>query len=304
MFSELIDSVENYIAVKNITPVIYNIEIKANPEKDGLYQPKPEDLIKMVMEVIKEKNLGPERYQIQSFDVRQIQEVHENYPYVVTGFLTGNKDKTLKENLAVLGYVPQVYSPNYQLATPELIEKVHSYGMKFVPWTVNELEDMKRLISWGVDGLIAQGAEAGGHLLGVEPALEFATRALEVAGERPVFVAGGIADAADVRAVLDTGAAGAVAGTRFLLTDESAAHPDYKRRVLAATRTVETTLFGMGWPARHRVVENGATSRWLSPSGEVRPVPDRINAIAKVTEVDSLLTKGERWAGFIEAPSA
>lgn len=154
LFSELIDSVETYISEKNIPPVIYNIEIKASPEKDGYFQPKPRDLIRMVMEVVQNKGLEPERYQIQSFDVRQIQEVHENYPYVVTGFLTGNKNKSLDENLKELGYMPQVYSPNFQLATPELIEKVHSYGMKFVPWTVNEQEDMKRLISWGVDGII------------------------------------------------------------------------------------------------------------------------------------------------------
>jgi glycerophosphoryl diester phosphodiesterase len=154
LLSELIDSVEQYSVLKNIPPVIYNIEIKANPEKDGFYQPVPKDLVQMVMKVIHEKDLGPERYQIQSFDVRQIQEVHKNYPYVVTGFLTGNKKNSLEENLKIIGFVPQVYSPNFQMATPELIKKAHSYGMKFVPWTVNKLEDMKRLKSWGVDGII------------------------------------------------------------------------------------------------------------------------------------------------------
>lgn len=154
LLSELIDSVEQYIALKNIPPVIYNIEIKANAEKDGFYQPKPENLIKMVMEVIAEKDLARERYQIQSFDVRQIQEVHKNYPNVVTGFLTSNKKNTLEENLKIIGFVPQVYSPNFQMATPELIKEAHSHGMKFVPWTVNRLDDMKRLKKWGVDGII------------------------------------------------------------------------------------------------------------------------------------------------------
>jgi NAD(P)H-dependent flavin oxidoreductase YrpB (nitropropane dioxygenase family) len=117
----------------------------------------------------------------------------------------------------------------------------------------------RRAIDDGADGLIAQGVEAGGHLLGVEPALEFLPTALEVAEDRPVLLAGGIAEGADVRRALATGAAAGVAGTRFLLTDECAAHPAYKQRVLGATETVETLLFSLAWYARHRVVPNAAT---------------------------------------------
>lgn len=133
----------------------------------------------------------------------------------------------------------------------------------------------------GADGLIAQGVEAGGHLLGVEPALEFLARALEVARERPVLLAGGIADAGDVHSALADGASAAVAGTRFLLTDECAAHPAYKQRVLGSTETIETLLFSVAWHARHRVVPNAATERWcrsrpLGPRG-VRAI-NRISA--------------------------
>jgi NAD(P)H-dependent flavin oxidoreductase YrpB (nitropropane dioxygenase family) len=80
----------------------------------------------------------------------------------------------------------------------------------------------------------------------------------------PVLAAGGVADAADVTRLLDAGAAAAVAGTRFLLTEESAAHPGYKRRVAEADRTLATLLFGVGWPLPHRVVPNAATRRWCS----------------------------------------
>jgi len=135
-------------------------------------------------------------------------------------------------------------------------------------------------VAWGVDGLIAQGAEAGGHLLGREPALSFLPRALAIAGTRPVFVAGGIASGADTARALAAGAAGAVAGTRFLLTHESRAHPRYLEQVLGARETVETTLFGLGWPARHRVVANAATRRWLRPDGAVRGVPALLNAVS------------------------
>jgi nitronate monooxygenase len=54
-----------------------------------------------------------------------------------------------------------------------------------------------------------------------------------------------------------------VCGTRFLLSAESGAHPLYKQRLLDAGDTVVTELFGFGWPAPHRVVQNDATRRWL-----------------------------------------
>lgn len=118
----------------------------------------------------------------------------------------------------------------------------------------------------GVDGLIAQGREAGGHLLGVEPTSEFLGRALEIAGGRPVLAAGGIASRAAAARALDQGAAAVVSGTRFLLTEECAAHPAYQQRVLGAPRTLDTRLFSVGWSDRHRVVPNAATDRWCARS--------------------------------------
>jgi NAD(P)H-dependent flavin oxidoreductase YrpB (nitropropane dioxygenase family) len=125
----------------------------------------------------------------------------------------------------------------------------------------------------GADGLVVQGREAGGHLVGVEPALDALSGVRAAAGETPLWLAGGIADAADARRALDAGATAVVAGTRFLLTHESGAHPGYKQRVLRASRTLETQLFGLSWPMRHRVVPNAATDRWCAPDGTVpRPL--------------------------------
>ena len=71
--------------------------------------------------------------------------------------------------------------------------------------------------------------------------------------------------------LVDAVAAGVVAGTRFLLSDESHAHPDYKRRCVEAEGTLLTELFGLSWPnAPHRVIPNAATRRWLS-AGERGP---------------------------------
>lgn len=136
----------------------------------------------------------------------------------------------------------------------------------------------RQAIDWGAGGLIAQGCEAGGHIAGDTSALAFLPRAIDAAGGRPVLLAGGIANAQDTLAALAAGADGVVAGTRFLLTHEARAHPEYQRRILAADKTFRTTLFGLGWPVPHRVVANAATRRWCHDDGRARLAPRVINA--------------------------
>jgi nitronate monooxygenase len=115
----------------------------------------------------------------------------------------------------------------------------------------------------GADAVIAQGVEAGGHVRGKIPVLELLERTL-AAVRIPVLAAGGIVERDEVRTVLEAGAVAAVLGTRFLMSDESRAHPEYKRRCARADATLLTELFGLGWPdAPHRVVANAATERWL-----------------------------------------
>jgi NAD(P)H-dependent flavin oxidoreductase YrpB (nitropropane dioxygenase family) len=125
------------------------------------------------------------------------------------------------------------------------------------------VEEAKAAAAAGADLVIAQGVEAGGHVRGSTPMLELLER-VRAAVDIPVLAAGGLIDAEGVRAALDSGAVAAVVGTRFLLSDESHAHPDYKQRCVDADETVLTELFGLGWPnAPHRVIPNGATRRWL-----------------------------------------
>jgi len=116
----------------------------------------------------------------------------------------------------------------------------------------------------GADAVIVQGVEAGGHVRGTVPALELFDRVkAALPAGYPLLLAGGIAERADVERALEAGATAAVAGTRFLLAEESRAHPEYRRRLLGAEETVLTELFGTGWPAPHRVIANAATERWL-----------------------------------------
>jgi NAD(P)H-dependent flavin oxidoreductase YrpB (nitropropane dioxygenase family) len=130
----------------------------------------------------------------------------------------------------------------------------------------------------GADAVIVQGVEAGGHVRGGRPALELLDRVrAALPRDYPVLLAGGVADRSDVERALEAGAAAAVAGTRFLLSEESRAHPDYKRRLLKSEKTVLTELFGAGWPARHRVVPNAAIERWLRKGPEAPPLHRLVN---------------------------
>ena len=116
----------------------------------------------------------------------------------------------------------------------------------------------------GADAVIVQGVEAGGHVRGEVPALELLERVrAALPPAYPLLVAGGIADRADVCQALDLGASAAVVGTRFLLSPESRAHPEYRQRLVDSDTTILTELFGVGWPAPHRVVANAATAQWL-----------------------------------------
>jgi NAD(P)H-dependent flavin oxidoreductase YrpB (nitropropane dioxygenase family) len=126
------------------------------------------------------------------------------------------------------------------------------------------VEEARAAQAAGADAVIAQGSEAGGHVRGTLPAAELLLRVRAALGAYPVLSAGGIADRRDAEARLDAGAEAVVSGTRFLMTAESGAHPAYKERLLRAEETVRTELFGLGWPAQHRVVPNEATDRWLA----------------------------------------
>jgi len=126
------------------------------------------------------------------------------------------------------------------------------------------VEEARAAHAAGADAAIVQGVEAGGHVRGTAPALELLERVrAALPPGYPVLLAGGIADRGDVERALEAGASAAVAGTRFLLSEESRAHPEYRHRLLGAEKTILTELFGFGWPAPHRVVANAATDRGL-----------------------------------------
>ncbi len=152
LLAELIDSVEAYVKKNHLKPVYYNIETKSELNGDGRLNPTPDVFTALVMGVINQKKIA-NRVTIQSFDPRTLQVSHKTFPKQKTAWLIANKD-SFADNIKSLGFTPSVYSPAFQLVTADLIKEAHALKVEVLPWTVDEVADMKRMIELGVDGII------------------------------------------------------------------------------------------------------------------------------------------------------
>ena len=113
------------------------------------------------------------------------------------------------------------------------VETIKATGAKLICFAPT-LVMGKRLIRHGVDALIIEGCEAGGHIGPVSTSVLAQEILPHLAGEVPVFVAGGIGRGEAIAAWLEMGAAGVQLGTRFVCATESIAHPNFKRAFLRA----------------------------------------------------------------------
>lgn len=152
---DLIDSVEQYIKDRQLSAVYYNIETKTSPDGDHVFHPAPDIFVTLLMQVIIKKNIA-ERVIIQSFDIRTLQYLHQQYPQIKTALLIeAPATNNFAAQLKALGFIPAIYSPEFTLATPLLITQCHQMGMQIIPWTVNSSDEIKRLKKMGVDGIIS-----------------------------------------------------------------------------------------------------------------------------------------------------
>jgi nitronate monooxygenase len=164
------------------------------------------------------------------------------------------------------------------------VTRCHESGARVVV-QVGSAAGARQAVADGADVLIAQGVEAGGHVQSTTPLDDLVRDVLEVAGPVPVIAAGGLALAGDVAHARALGAAGAMLGTRFLATAESAAHAAYKSALVdaGAGATALTVCFSGGWPhAPHRVLRNATLERWEAagcPAPGRRPGDDAPPAV-------------------------
>ncbi len=153
------------------------------------------------------------------------------------------------------------------------VDQVHAAD-GVVLQTVGSADEARRAVAGGVDVVVAQGWEAGGHVKSRVATLPLVPTVVDAVAPVPVIAAGGIGDARGVAAVMALGAQAAWLGTRFLLAQEMPLHEEYRRHLMEAGETDAewyADLYEVGWPnAPHRALHNSTAEKWEAAG---RPPP-------------------------------
>lgn len=160
LLRDVIAAAEDHIKGYTRYEVDYNIEIKSDSLGDGIFHPPATEFADMVVKMLDEY-LPVERVTIQSFDFRVLRHLHENHPQVRLSALTYT-DKPVEEEIARLGFVPDVWSPLFTTLDRKELRHLHSlaptsrpdHTVRVIPWTVNEQKDMLSMKGMGTDGFI------------------------------------------------------------------------------------------------------------------------------------------------------
>jgi glycerophosphoryl diester phosphodiesterase len=141
--------------------VFYNVETKSRPEGDGRLHPPPAAFVDLVWDVVETGGVA-DRVTLQSFDVRTLQEARRRELPLRLALLVEDPGVLddgeaalvrFRDGLDALGFVPDIYSPQFTLVTAAVVEAAHPEVL-VIPWTVNVRAEMERLRALGVDGLI------------------------------------------------------------------------------------------------------------------------------------------------------
>jgi nitronate monooxygenase len=202
-------------------------------------------------------------------------------------------------------FKPPVVSFHFGLPSADLMARVRSWGAKILS-SATTVDEARWLEARGVDAIIAQGSEAGGHrgmFLTEDPAAQVGTFALLPqivrAVKVPVIAAGGIADAPGVAAAMALGAAGVQIGTAYLLCPEATTSTVHRAALASeAARVTAITNVFTGRPARgivNRII------RELGPISAAAPAfPLATSAIAPLRAKAEAQGSGDfspLWAG-------
>ncbi len=161
------------------------------------------------------------------------------------------------------------------------VAAAHRRGVKvFVQ--IGSVEEAEAAAAAGVDVVIAQGIEAGGHVRATTSLSSIVPAVVDAVKPVPVIASGGIANGRGLVAALSLGAQAVSMGTRFLASEETRVVHAYKEKVVQsrAEDTTYTLLFDGGWPgAAHRVIRNKAIAEWEAagrPASGQRPGEGRV----------------------------
>lgn len=152
LLRDAVREIDAYVVELGLEPVWYNVETKSRPEWYNVMTPQPEEFAKLLYEELKELGIL-DRVIVQSFDPATLIEFRKLDDGVKQAILV-SEETAIQTYLDILGYTPEIWSPNYLLVTPQLIRDAAINEMKVIPWTINERGDMIRLLKMGVDGII------------------------------------------------------------------------------------------------------------------------------------------------------
>ncbi len=158
LLSEVIDTIESIVSNRNLPPVFYNIETKSEPQGDNIYHPAPAEFVQLLLDELKRRGIE-NRTIVQSFDVRTLQEIRKLNGNIKLALLAS--EGAFSTHLHSLGFIPEIYSPNYKLVTDTLMKEAQEKGVRVIPWTVNDSIEMKRLLDLGVVGFITDYPDLG-----------------------------------------------------------------------------------------------------------------------------------------------
>ena len=131
----------------------YNIEIKYTKDGATIFHPDVATFSDLLLDVL-EKNNIQNRTTIQCFDTDVLNHVHRVRPAQTLSYLV-EEEGSITTHLKRLGFMPQIYSPDFAFLTASEIETAQRLKIQVIPWTVNEEKDIQHMIKLGVDGIIS-----------------------------------------------------------------------------------------------------------------------------------------------------
>jgi NAD(P)H-dependent flavin oxidoreductase YrpB (nitropropane dioxygenase family) len=208
-----------------------------------------------------------------------------NKPFALNFLIFDIKDDAFETALALKPPAIAFAWPRPDQNIKSYIDRAHAAGCK-VTFMAGGVPEAKRAAEAGADIIVAQGSEGGGHV-GWQASLPLIPMVVDAVKPKPVLAAGGFADGRGLAAALALGADGVLLGTRFLATEESPLHPNFKQAIVDADghdtllSEIPDIAAGKVWPgAMSRSKRNAFIERWAGREWALRQ--NRAEAMARV----------------------
>ena len=200
-----------------------------------------------------------------------------NKPFALNFLIFDTNEDCFAAALALRPRVMAFAWPRPDQDVRSYIGRAHAAGCK-VTFMAGGVPEAARAAECGADVIIAQGTEGGGHV-GWQTTMTLVPMVVDAVAPAPVMAAGGIADGRGLAAALSLGADGVLLGTRFLASEESPLHPNFKQAILESDghdtllSEIPDIAAGKVWPGamsrsrRNQFIERWAGREWALRQG-------------------------------------